>query len=156
MAVLDELMHNAAGGRMSEAEAEAYAYDALGALKDIAISSSPAYDIADAESSLLDSLDTRTGRARVLVADILGMINTSRAQQKLFDAAFTSAGGEQIDLLDSAAASVKRFGSHAERRHLDALLDLVANSDGPTAEAAARVQGAMNLPTNEAVELIWK
>jgi CheY-like chemotaxis protein len=153
-ALIDELLRHAAGGRMTDAEAEAYAIESLQALEDIAISNSAAYPIAEAESALLDALESRTGGTRLLVADILALIDTQRAQRKLFDMALAAAGDEKIDLLDRVAASVKRFGSYAERRHIIALLDLVTNSSGLTAEAAARLHGALNLPSTDAVRLV--
>ncbi len=153
-ATVEALLRRASGGRMTEAEAEAYAFESLGALEDIAISCSPAYQIVDAESSLLDALDARTGRARLLVAGILARIDTERAQRSLMDAALAASDGERVDLLDAAADSVKRFGNRAEQHHIRALLDLIANNGGSTAEAAARVHGAMNLPSTDAVLLI--
>jgi CheY-like chemotaxis protein len=153
-ALFDDLLQRAAGGRMTEAEAEAYAIEALQAMEDIAISNSPAYSIAEAESALLDALETRTGGTRLLVADILAMIDSERAQRTLFDTALAAEGPERIELLDRVAASVKRFGNYGERRQVLALLDLVRNSSGETAEAAARLHGALNLPTTDAVDLV--
>ncbi len=82
------------------------------------------------------------------------MVDGSEAQRTLFDAALAAAGDEQLDLLDTVAESVKRFGDHSAPRHIEALLDLITNSGGETAEAAARVAGALNLPTRTAIELI--
>jgi hypothetical protein len=151
---IDELLERAAGGRMTEAEAEAYAFEALDALKGISISCTNAFDLLDAESSLLDALDAREGRARLLVAGIVARIDTDRAQRRLFDVALAASGGERIDLLDRVAESVKRFGDRAEPRHIAGLVDLVANTTGSTAEAAARVHGALNMSTMEAIGLI--
>ncbi|NNF44240.1 MAG: response regulator [Phycisphaerales bacterium] len=153
-AVLDELLRVAMGGRMTEAESEAYAFESLGALEDIAIACSPAYAIKDAESALLDAMESRTGRARLLVAGILARIESATAQQKLFDAALAAGEGEQIDLLTAVADSVKRFGNRAEPRHIAGLLALVADASGSTAEAAARVHGALNITSTDAVKLI--
>lgn len=151
---VESLMQSASGGRMTEAEAEEYAIKALGALRDVAISRSPAYSITDAESALIDALASRTGGTRMLVADILVLIDDDAAQRKLFDAALAGTGEEQIALLYHVADSVRLFGDRAEKRHLDALVDLVANSSGATAEAAATVLGALNMPNNDAVKLL--
>ena len=124
-AQIEGLLDEAVGGMMSEAEAEAYAIDALSALEDIAISGSPAYDIADAESSLIDALAERTGGVRDLVAKILSMIGSERAQQSLWETAMSSTGNEQISMLDHLADSVKRFGSHAQAHQVDGLIDLI-------------------------------
>ncbi len=152
--VVDQLMERAVGGRMTEAEAEVYAIEAISALRDIAISNSPVYDVADAENALIDALASRSGGLRMHIADILAMIDSERSQHELFDAALAASGTEQVDLLSRVADSVKRHGNRAQDRHVDALLDLVANSSGRTAEAAAVVHGALNLPASAAVGLI--
>ena len=153
-AAVDQLMRRATGGRMTDAEADAYAIEALAALRDIAIAANSTYDVSDAETSLLEAIDGRSGGTRLLVAEILALIDSDRAQRKLFDAALSSTGGEQIELLMHVAESVKRFGDRAEQRHVDALLQVVANSSGATAEAAAQVHGALNLPSETAIQLI--
>ncbi|MHC4902045.1 MAG: hypothetical protein ACYTGD_10325, partial [Planctomycetota bacterium] len=151
---VDEVMLRASGGRMTEAEAEAYAIEAIMTLRDIAISGNTAYTISDAESALIQALDARTGALRLSVGDILALIDSQRAQRKLFDAALAATDDERIDLLDRVAESVKRYGDRSAERHVEALLDLVANSSGRTAEAAARVHGALDLPAGPALELI--
>jgi len=151
---IDALLERAAGGRMTEAEAEAYAFEALDTLEGISISCTQAFDLLDAESALLDALDSRSGRARLLVAGIVARIDTDRAQRRLFDVALAASGGERIDLLDRVAESVKRFGDRAEPRHVAGLVDLVANTTGSTAEAAARVHGSLNMSMTEALSLI--
>jgi hypothetical protein len=147
-------MQRGAGGRMTEAQAEEYAILALEVLHDIAISHSPAYAIADAETALIDALVTRTGGTRMKVAEIVALIDSDNAQRKLFDASLAAAGDEQVELLQLTADSVRRFGDKAEKRHVDGLLDLIAKATGPTAEAAATVHGSLNLPDSGAVKLI--
>jgi CheY-like chemotaxis protein len=151
---VDALLDRASGSRMTEFEAEEYAIAAVTALRSIAISGTPAFDAADAEAALLDALASRSGGMRLLVADVLAMIGTSRAQRGLFHAALGAEGVDQIDLFARVADSVKRHGNHAQSHHLAGLTDLVANSTGRTAEAAAEVHGALNLPTGTAVGLL--
>ncbi|MHC4948357.1 MAG: hypothetical protein ACYTG1_08855 [Planctomycetota bacterium] len=153
-AAVENVMERASGGRITEADAEAYAIDALLALRDVAVAGNVVYDVSDAESALLDALETRSGGARLMVADILSLIDSDVAQRRLFDAAFAAEEAEQIALLDRVAESVKRFGNRAEPRHVSALVTLVKDSTGATADAAARVHGALNLSSPEAVDLI--
>lgn len=151
---VEDLMLSASGGRMTEAEAEEYAIRALDVLRDIAISRCQAFNITDAEAALIDALDTRSGGTRMLVGEILALIGTDTSQRKLLDAALAARGDEQVELLGRVADSVRLHGNRAERRHVQAVVDLVANSEGSTAEAAATVHGALNLPTSDAVKLI--
>lgn len=152
---IDDLMDRAVGGRMTEAEAEAYAIESLDALRDIAISRTTVYDILDAEQALLEALDARYGGTRMLVADILALMDSRRAQRALADAALDATDTfEQVELLNRTANSVKRFGHRLQDRHVTALLDLVVTSSGETAEAAAVLHGALNLPPINAIDLI--
>jgi DNA-binding response OmpR family regulator len=155
-AALEEVFQRATGGRMTEAEAEAYSFESLGALAKIAISCSPAYDIRDAESALADALQQRSGQARLLVSNILAHIDTDTAQSAIFDAALSAGEGEQETLLAHVADSIKRFSDHSQERHVAALIDLIGKSGGATAEAAARVHGAMNRAKTDAVRLIFE
>lgn len=153
-AAVETVMTRASGGRISESEADQYAFDALEALQMIAVANSGVYSIADAENSLLEALASRSGGVRLVVADVLARIDSARSQRALFDAALGATEREQIELLDHAAASARRFGNKSEARHADALLQLVSSSTGETADAAARLHGALNLPTANAVKLI--
>ncbi len=153
---IEGVMLAGAGGRITEDESEEYAIRALGALRDVAISRSPAYSIADAESALIDALTIRQGGTRLLVAEILALNDSDNAQRALFDAALNASAEEQVALLQCVATSVRLFGDKAEERHVTALVDLIANSGGDTAEAAATVHGALNLPNSQAVGLLPK
>ena len=154
-AALDELMNRAVGGMMSDTDAEIYAIESLETLHDIAIHGSATFPIAVAEPALREALNTRTGGLRLLVADILALISSDRAQQALFDAAIAATDeGEKIDLLDRVTASVRQFGNRAEAHQIDAIQDLVMTTTDDLAEAAARVHGALNLPNMEAVKLL--
>lgn len=154
VAAIEAVMKAAAGGRITEAEAEEYAIQSLAALRDIAVSRNPVYHIAEAESALIDALNARSGGTRELVADILALIDSDTAQRTLFDAALDASDEEQVTLLLRVADSVRTFGDRAEKRHVDALVDLIAKSSGATADAAAAVHGALNMSTTEAVKLI--
>jgi CheY-like chemotaxis protein len=153
-AAVESVMQSASGGRMTDAEAEEYAIRALSTLRDIAISRSSVYKVVDAEAALADALNARSGGVRMMVADIMALIDSDAAQHALFDAALAAQGDEQVQLFKRVADSVRLFGDHAEKRHVEALLDLIQKSSGATADAAAAVHGALNLPTSGAIKLI--
>jgi len=155
-AAVDAVMLQTSGGRITDSEAQQYAIEALDALATLAVSSNTVLKVDDAQSALLDALDSRTGGVRQLVADVLSLINSEPAQRRLFDAALSAKESEQIELLDRVAASARRFGNRAEPRHIEGLLALVEGATGPTADAAARAHGALNLPAANAVKLIVK
>jgi CheY-like chemotaxis protein len=151
--IVDEALREASGGTMAEAEAMAFSFEAIGTLADIAISNSPVYNINDAESALIDALETKEGAIRLKIAEVLSYIESDAAQVALFDAALSATGPDQIELLGRVADSAKRFGDRAADRHLDRLLDLVQQG-GDVGEAAAAVHGALNLPAVNVVQII--
>lgn len=153
-ASLDGLMRASSGGRIDEAEAQIYAIESLTTLNDIAINGATVYNIADAESALIASLESGSASTPiVLVANVLSRINSRASQQALLDAAFNAEGGQQLALLERVAESAKRFGNLSESRHVSRLMAIIVNGGTP-AEAAARVHGAYNLPPSNVVDLI--
>jgi CheY-like chemotaxis protein len=151
--IIDEALREASGTLMTEAEAMAFSFEAIGTLADIAISNSPVYNINDAESALIDALETKEGAIRLKIAEVLSYVDSDNSQIALFDAALTASGPDQIELLGCVADSAKRFGDRAEERHLQRLLDLVQEG-GEVGEAAAAVHGALNLPAVNVVQIV--
>lgn len=151
--IVNEAVAKASGGVMSEGDALAYSLEAIGTLDDIAISNSAVFKINDAESALIDALNTKTGSIRLKIADVLAHVDSDSAQRALFDAALGASGSEQMDLLKRVADSAKRWGDRAEQRHVTRLLALVRQG-GPVSEAAARVHGALNLSADNVVKII--
>jgi hypothetical protein len=91
-----------------------------------------------------------------MVAQVLAMVNTKRAQRAVIDAALAASGDDQAMLLGAVAQGARRFGSQATAAQSDAMRELVRSSTGPLADAAAAAFGAMGLPSSEAVDLIIK
>jgi hypothetical protein len=75
------------------------------------------------------------------------MINDPLAQRALIDAALTDAAIEhRVMLLDEAAGSVRRWGNLAQDWQIEAVVDLAENASGYLADAAARLNGALDHP----------
>jgi hypothetical protein len=150
-AVLEDLLASAAGGRLDAAEAEAFSARALSTLRDIALADT-VLSIHDAIGALVDALGTADGATRDLIAETLAMIDADIAQQTLIDAAMHEGDlMARIVLLDQAAASVRRWGNLAEDWQVEAVMDLAESTAGPLADAAARLNGALNHPGTSAM-----
>jgi len=75
------------------------------------------------------------------------MIESSNAQGALIDAALATSSSElQAMLLDEAAGSVRRWGNLSSDWQIERVVDLAENSSGSLADAAARLNGALNQP----------
>jgi len=142
------------GSPMTQDEARTYAVSALEALRHLATSGSGVFKVTDAERPLLDALDAQSGGLRVMVAEVLSLIGTADAQRALVDAALTAGDAGQIDLLDQAAASARRFGNLTDATQASALAGLIQGARGPVADAAGRLYGALDLPVAETVNWI--
>lgn len=152
---IDNLIGRTLGGLITSDEADGYAESALHSLRDIAVSNTNAFDIADAEGALIEALGVFEGELYLTVAETLGWVGTQNAQRALLDAALNSDDELlKIELLNDVSDSAKRFGSFASDRHVSRLLQLVQNEMGPLATAAARAHGALNLPPQNVVPLI--
>jgi hypothetical protein len=155
---VNSLMDVASGGRLTASDSMTYTRNALQTLANIARYGKGPYDIASAEPSLLAAMTSISGGMRLLVAEVVSLIDTDASQQALIDAALAASGNEQISLLDLSASSARSFGNKSATRQVEALRRLVASSTGTgnssTADAAGRLYGSLDLSSDEAVRLI--
>jgi hypothetical protein len=145
-AVLEGLLARAAGGRLDAAEADFFAAKALAVLRDIALANT-VLQVDDATGALVDALATTDPVTQALVAETLSMVDSHLAQQTLVSAALADG---QIDdrmmLLDEASASVRRWGNLTQEWQVAEIINLVETTSGDLADAAARLNGAINHP----------
>lgn len=155
-AAVDDLLATTDSGPMSADDSEDYMFGAIEALLMLALDSNTVLNASDAEGALLQTLadDSRDAGIRLEVAAVVSALPGARAQQALIDAALAASGHDQIDLLDLAAASARRFGNNSAGRQVDALRDLIKTSTGDLADAAGRTWGALNFGPEESVQLI--
>jgi hypothetical protein len=151
-----DLMKSALGGGVGSADASGYVATAIDALTRIGLAGGGVYRIGDAEAGLVDALRVQEGPVKVMVAEVLALVDSRRAQRAIIDAALGASGDEQAMLLGPVARSARRFGSQATAAQTDSIRDLVRNSSGSLADAAAAAYGALSLPSSEAVDLIIK
>ena len=151
IAAVRSFLEQTLGSAMDANEAREYAILSLEALKAVAMSGGSVLSIVDAEGPLTEALASESGALRVMIAEVLAMIGTDSAQQTLIDAAISSGDGDQIDLLDQAAASARRFGNRSHPSQASALVGLIQASNGDVADAAGRLYGALDLPVSATV-----
>jgi hypothetical protein len=153
---VDALVTKALGGRIGAGDSSRYVNEGVDALTRIGLASSDIFNIADAEPGLIDALRTQEGPVKAAVASLLAMIDSTRAQRAVIDAALAAQGDEQAMLFGPVADGARRFGSKATTAQSDAIRELVRTSMGPVADAASAAFGALSLPSSEAVDLIIK
>lgn len=149
-----ELVDTASGGVIGAEEAAEYASRSLAALRDLAVSGNPVFDVSDAAAPLVASLGVSSGATKLRVAEVLSRIGQERAQVAIMDAALAASGQERIALLETAGESAKRFGNMLSDRHVTRLVALARDGQGEEAVTAAALMGALNLPNTELLGLI--
>ena len=130
---------------MDDSDRRFYTAEAVAALRDLAIARPAGLDVNEAKAQLERTVESTSGPAQLQVAEVLALINDGTAQQSLIDAALaTTDEWQQVSLLDLAAASVRRFGDRVSSRQVADLRKFITAARGDTADAAARLYGAMN------------
>ena len=146
LAVIEDLLGSASGGRLSYDEQTEFAKRALSVLRDIALAET-ILKVDEATSTLIAALHDSEFDSKSVIAQTLSMIEDAVAQQSLIDAALSSGDEEtQVMLLDESAASVRRWGNLASDWQVEMVVDLAENSNGLLADAAARLNGALDHP----------
>ena len=153
-ATAQELLRVAAGGAITEEEAEQYAVRAIRVLRDLAVSNNTVLDVADAATILIDVLRGADGLAMIDVAEVLAHVDGAPAQSAIFEKALSISGFEQIELLAIAADSGKRFGNYLDSRQVRRLLELAQSSDEELATQAVALMGALEIEYTSLVPLI--
>lgn len=153
-ATAEELLRVAAGGAITEQEAEQYADRAILVLRDLAVSNNTVLDVADAASILIDVLRGSDGLTMIDVAEVLAHVDGAPAQSAIFEKALSISGFEQIELLAIAADSGKRFGNYLDNRQVRRLLELAQSTDEELATQAVALMGALEIEYTSLVPLI--
>ena len=153
-ATAEELLRVAAGGAITEQEAEQYAARAIQVLRDLAVSNNTVLDVADAASILIDVLRDAEGLTMIDVAEVLAHVDGAPAQSAIFEKALSISGFEQIELLAIAADSGKRFGNYLDNRQVRRLLELAQSTDEELATQAVALMGALEIEYTSLVPLI--
>jgi hypothetical protein len=149
-----QLVDAASGGPIKPEEARDYSARCLSALRDLAVSASPVFNVGDAALPLIASLPESAGKTKLDIAEVLARINQKRTQVAVMDAALNASGDDKIALLNKVADSAKRFGNQLEPRQVERAMELAAKATDKEATAAAALVGSLNLPNSNLVPMI--
>jgi HEAT repeat protein len=133
------------------------AREATEVLRFLAVTNNPVFDVAEAETALLKALGTPDQELRLSIAEVLGFVGSTKAQEAIARIA--------LDANESEDTRVKMFAALAEaakrRGHLlgpSATQQIVASAESDPnmtiREAASRALGALNLPSEPASAII--
>jgi len=136
---------------------EGLALEAALVLRLLAVTNNPLVDVHDAEKGLIAALETDDAVLRETVAQVLGYVGTTAAQQAIAQIALNTTEAEEmrVSMFAALAEAAKRRGNHLPEDIVKQLIT-IAESDENMAirTAASQTLGALNLPGNPASVII--
>ena len=134
-----------------------YAATSLDLLGMLAADHKSIYNINDAVPALIGTLKNKDAAVATHGAQVLGSLNNPEAQKALANTALASetTGALKASLLNSLAESAKHTGNTLDAVQVNSLIKVVqTEADPATRLAAATALGALNVPSNQASNLI--
>jgi CheY-like chemotaxis protein len=154
---IDDARAKSGLGALQEQQADAYAMDAADVLGKLAITQNSVLNAAGAETGLLAALDGPKPDLVAAVANVVACLSSDTAQQGLAERALNdqTPAGVRISLFKSLAASAKAFGNQLDGPQVELLQkEALEIKESDLRSAAAEARGALNLPTDQARDLI--
>ncbi|QOJ15376.1 MAG: hypothetical protein HRU75_12350 [Planctomycetia bacterium] len=133
------------------------AQEAAEALRELAVTNTPAFDLNLAEPALVASLSGREPAFRRTVAAVLGFLGSQAAQEAIAAVALDSAEEQsmRVVMFTALAEAAKRRGNLLSDAVIAAVLSTAEKEPVlELREAASRALGALNLPANPASTII--
>ena len=142
---------------MPAARAAEWSIRAARCLGMLSMTRNPVYELGQAVPSLIAVLKDQRDKVRIAAAEALAQFRSPAAQQAIVDLANNAQAGKEVRLAAYAASaeSVRMFGNIlAEKQVRDVIAVTTGKGDMEIREAAAKVLGALNLPSEKIMELI--
>ncbi len=155
--VIDQARQRAGGLQLDQEAATELALRAADLLERLAISGQTTMDVSLAQPTLLAGLNDPRPELIMAVGKVLARINSAEAQRGLFDraAADQTASEVAVSLFNSLATSAKFHGNQLTEDQIEQLQQIVETAeDLDVRSAAAEARGALNLPPEQATQLI--
>ncbi|MEW6251824.1 MAG: hypothetical protein AB1716_14355 [Planctomycetota bacterium] len=133
------------------------ALEAADVLRQLALTNNPVFKVTDAEAALLTALQSDRPELKLLVAEVLGYIGTTKAQEAIAKLALDPQTPEdmRVKMFTALAEAAKRQGNKLPDELVQTVVSIAAKDENMTIrEAASRTLGALNVPGEPASEII--
>ncbi len=133
------------------------ARQATAVLRLLALTNNPVFSVADAETALLAALGTEDVELRVAIAEVLGFLGSSKAQEAIARIALDSKETDdmRVKMFTALAEAAKRRGNLLSPDITKPIVDLAESEPNMTIrEAASTTLGALNLPGEPASKIV--
>lgn len=133
------------------------AMDAAEVLRLLAVTRNPVFDVVNAETALLEALTNDDQALRLKVAEVLGYLGTTRAQEAVAAIALDSGETEdtRVKMFAALADAAKRRGSLLGDEMVNEIVEMAESHENMRLrEAASQALGALSVPGAPASEII--
>jgi len=133
------------------------AREATEVLRLLAVTNNPVFDVADAETALLTAFGTEDQELRVAIAEVLGYLGSSRAQEAITRIALDTKETDEmrVKMFTALAEAAKRRGNLLSAAVSNQIVAIAESDPNMTIrEAASRTLGALNLPGEPASKIV--
>jgi hypothetical protein len=154
---LEQAISLTAGAPLDEQQARQWTLRAARAVQAVAECESIVYDVKRSVDALISVLQRDDSELVAAAAGALANIRSARAQQALIDLALRAETplDTRVMAFNAASQSVRRFGNEATNAQAQAVVQTVTGEgENDLLNAAARLLGTMNLPSEQTPELI--
>ena len=154
---LEQALAKSAGKPLSVEAAGQWAIRAAKVIRQVGLRSDVIFDLRSVVPQLADALKTGSEELQTEAAGALAVIDLADAQRALVNKALDTNVDEKIRIVafNAASESARRFGNRCTSSQTDTLVKLVtANGSHELMQAAARLLGALDLPSEQMPELI--
>ena len=133
------------------------AMEATEVLRLLAITNNTIFNVADVEPALLAAFDGDNLDLRLAVAEVLGYLGSTKAQEAIAAVALDDKQPEDIRvrMFTALASAAKRRGNLLGKEVVEKIVKMAESDENMTIrQAASQTLGALNLPSEPASEII--
>ncbi len=133
------------------------AVEATEVLRLLSLTNNPLFDVASAEPALLAAFGTEDVELRLAIAEVLGYLGTSQAQETIAKVALDDKADEglRVKMFVALAEAAKRRGNLLGSAAVNRIVSLAEREGNMVIrEAASRTLGALNVPGTPASQII--
>ena len=146
------------GGPMTKADSDKWAIRAARSIRGLGLTKTRVYDISRTRQTLIAALRTAGNPdVKIAAAEALAVIRGAESQRPIVDSACRRGGlrSVRIACFNAAAESVRRHNRLISEAQAKAVVDVVVGKESlKVREAAAKLLGALNLPSAQIKALV--
>lgn len=153
---ITQAIGNPTQDKTAAAQDNADSLAAVNLLRDLALAQTKVFKISEAQPALIRALNDSRADLAMAASQTLSLLPSDQAQQAIADAALDTKrpASQRLALMGQLAQSATAYGNKLNDVQISAIQTLVKSGQGDMALAAAKVYGALTLPSTQVLGVI--